>query len=147
MLARTALYNFTDALVAASATTDALFEAISFRNLRKPVDEQIKVVRVEVFDGRMTVSPDSKQKEMGIRFEVQFWVTPDDVSQEALDDATDTSFDMARQWFDALHNDQSLTGQVCFADADEFETGAANLGATLRGVTYLYGEVNPIGEV
>lgn len=147
MIARDALYTFIENLIDASTSDDALYEAISFRNHRSDVDAATKVVRVDVIDGLMVVTDESSRKEEGVKFTIQFWVTPDSGSDElaALDDAKDVSFDMARQFFDALHEDQSLGGTVCLADADFFETGVVNMAGSQRGVTYLDGEVNPIG--
>ncbi len=146
MIARNALYTFIEALIDGSELSDALSGAESFRNLRGDVNTAAKIVRVDVLDGVMAVTDEPIQQEQGVGFTIQFWCTPEGTELTDLDDAKDTSFDMARQFFDALHENQSLSGAVCLADADVFETGEANLGATLRGVTYLDGEVNPVGQ-
>lgn len=146
MIARDALYDFIQTLIDGSSSGDALYGAESFRNLRGTVNEAVKVVRVDVLEGLMAVTDEPIRQEQGVAFTVQFWCTPESTELSDLDDAKDTSFDMARQFFDALHENQSLSGSVCMADADVFETGEANLGSSLRGVTYLDGEVNPIGQ-
>jgi hypothetical protein len=147
MIARDALYTFIENLIAGSDPSDALDGAESARNLKLSIDKAQKVVRVDIVDGMMTVSDEEMRQESDVRFTIQFWCTPDAPTGgdelAALDTAKDTSFDMARQFFDALHNDQTLGGTVCIADADYFETGQANIGGGTRGVTYLDGVVNP----
>jgi hypothetical protein len=154
LIARDALYDFTEQLIAASTPDDALFEAVAFKNFRGSVDgtpdaPARKVVRADVIDGEMTEATDASLKDQGVRFTLQFWSTPDPDEADtmaALDDAKDLAYEMARQWKDALTEDRSLGSQVCLADASYFELGEGNLGNVLRGVCYLDGEINPLGQ-
>lgn len=142
MITRNALYAFTEALIDASDSSDPLFEAQSFRNLTSSVDEAAKVVRIECLDGQLTRTDETKREELNVRFTAQFWVTPDSDEQTDLDDATDVSFEMAKQFFRAMADDPGLSNAVCDSYADIFETGFGNLGSARRGVTYLDGLIN-----
>ena len=142
MISRDALYSFTESLINASVLGDALSGAESFRNLRSSVDAATKVVRIECLDGQFCRTDESVRKELNVSFTAQFWVIPDGVEQADMDAATDESFEMARQFFEAMADNPGLSGLVCDAYADVFETGEANLGATRRGVTYLDGLIN-----
>jgi len=148
MISRNALYEAIETLIEDAADDTPLKDALSFRNLRSSVDEADKVVRVEVFTGRHAMTDEDHRKELGVKFTVQCWVTPADDTQEAVDTAVDTSFDMSRVIFEALEG-TSLGGNVCDCsfptdDGDNFETGEANLGTIRRGVTYLDGVINRV---
>ena len=144
MISRDALYTFIENLISESAVDSALDQAQVFRNLRTPVDEATKVVRVECFVGQFGQTDEDKRKELGVLFTVQCWAIPADETQVAMDDATDLSFDMARAIFEGIAADPALDGTVCDCYADEFETGEANLGTIRRGVTYLDGIMNRV---
>lgn len=148
MITRNAIYSFIENLIETSAPDDALYEAISFRTLRASVDEAVKVVRVDCVTGTHNVlSVDGNRKrERNVQTTIQCFMTPD-VNLEpdvAMEEATDVSFAMSQQIFDAMAISPSLNGTVCDAYFEDFETGEANLGATRRGVTYLDGTINRI---
>lgn len=142
MITRDALYSFTENLISGSTGTEPLFDAVSFRNLRTSVDEANKVVRIDVLDGQMCMTEETTREELNVRFTAQFWVVPAGDALADLDDATDESFAMARQFYRAMAANTSLSGLVCDSYADVFETGQANLGSVVRGVTYLDGLIN-----
>lgn len=142
MITRDALYDFTESLITGSDPEDPLYGAESFRNLRGSVDDAQKVVRIDVLEGEMCLTAEPIREELNVRFTAQFWVTPEGDELTDLDDATDESFDMARQFFRAMATDPGLSGGVCDSDASVFETGDANLGTIKRGVTYLDGTIN-----
>lgn len=142
MITRNALYDFVEALIDAAVDGDALFDAVSFRNLRGSVNEAPKVVRVECIAGELNLSAEAKRKELNVEGTVQCWVQPATAEETDLDDAMDAAFDMAQAIHGAIANDPSLSGAVCDAQFREFETGYANLGAARRGVTYLDGVIN-----
>lgn len=143
--AKTALFDTLETFVATLPSGDALFGAVGLRNTRGKV-EVSKVFRVECTSGAMTMSDDECCKEMNVDFTLQFFALPTDESFEALDDAFDLSFQMARSAYDEL-NGKDLDGAVCSVDFPEAEgnyrVGVANLGATQYAATYLMGVVNP----
>lgn len=144
MITRNALYSFVETLIENAADGTPLKDALSFRNLRSSVDEAVKVVRVECFDGQHVMTVEDCRKEANVKFTVQCWVLPETEGDEqaAIDTAVDDSFDMSRTIFEEMAADTSLGGLVCDSYADEFETGEANLGTVNRGVTYLDGTIN-----
>jgi hypothetical protein len=144
VITREALYDFIQTVIDASDVSDALNGAEVFRNLRTSVDEAEKVVRVEVLAGQHCMSEEDVRKEIGVQATIQSWVKPDldaGDEQQAIDDATDLSFEMSREIFRAIAGDPGLDGRVCDSSFEEFETGEANLGGR-RGVTYLDGIIN-----
>jgi hypothetical protein len=145
MISRNALYSFIETIVGAALDGSPLHGAESFRNLRSPVDETTKVIRVECFVGQHVMTTETVRKEANVRFTVQCWVTPESGEQTDIDAAVDESFDMSRILFEAIASDTSLSGGVCDAYCDEFETGEANLGTIRRGVTFLDGLINRAG--
>lgn len=142
MITRDALYTFVEDLISNAVSSSPLDGAVSARNLRTSVDSADKVVRVECFEGSLSVSNDPKFTEQEVKATIQCWVLPAGTEQADLDDATDESFEMARTIFEAIVATPHLDGTVCDAKFSEFETGYANLGATPRGVTYLDGMLN-----
>lgn len=142
MIARDALYTFIESLITAAAPSSALFDAASFRNLRGAVDTAQKVVRVECLEGELVLTDEAARKEMNVRSTIQTYCLPTDLEETSLDDAADTSFEMAREIYEAVAGDPSLNAGVCDAQFREFETGHANLGATRYGVTWLDGIIN-----
>jgi len=144
MISRNALYDFIEDLIDNAAVDSPLDGAQVFRNLKTSIDEAIKVVRVECFDGQHVMTTEDMRKELVVRFTVQCWVIPDLSSgdQLGIDTAVDDSFDMSRVIFEAIAGETSLGGAVCDAYADEFETGEASLGTMMRGVTFLDGIIN-----
>ena len=143
MNSRSALYSFIESLIESSTSGDPLFEAQSARNLRTSVDQATKMVRVECFTGELTLTTEQRRRELMVQSTIQCWVLPEDVNDiTSLDAAVDMSFEMAVQIHDAIANNPDLAAGVCDSQFREFETGHANLGATLRGVTYLDGLIN-----
>ncbi len=141
MITRDALYEFIEDLIDAAGAGTALENAVSARNLRTSTDTE-KIIRVECFAGFHVMTATDKEKEKNVRTTIQSIVTPATVEQEDLDDAVDLSFDMGREIFEAIANDPSLGNLVCDSYFDEFETGPLNIGATVKGATYLDGLIN-----
>lgn len=143
MTPRTALYDFIEALVDSSTVTDALHGSASFRRWTGPVDEAKKVVRVDVGTGNFTLTTRDNEKERNVQFTVQCHVMPDDDTWQEMEAASDLSYAMARQIFDAIAGDNTgLGGFVCDCYGDEFEMGEINIGAARRPCTYLDGTIN-----
>jgi hypothetical protein len=141
MISRDALYDFIEATIAAADSGDALFEAVSFRNLRGQLGAA-KTVRVECIIGFHCRTEEAVRRELNVSATIQCWVLPATTSEIDMDTATDISFDMRKEIFDAIADDPSLSGGVCDSDFQAFETGYANLGSTRHGVTYLDGLIN-----
>lgn len=142
MISRNALYEFIEGLIEAAAVGDALYEAVIYRNIRNSVDQNRKVVRIEVLTGEHCMTSEDMRKELGVEATIQCWVLPEGTGLTDLDAAADASFDMSREIFEAIAGNTSLGGRVCDCDFREFETGHANLATAKRGVTYLDGVIN-----
>lgn len=147
MISRNALYSFLESVITDAPDDSALKDAASFRSLRGSVDESTKVVRCDCFSGRFAKSPDPQCEEIDVDFVVEFYKTPEDAeSLSSQDAAKDLSFEMAKQFYNALTTREGATlgGQVDITEGEEFDTDMASLGGVLRGTTYLYGTINPI---
>lgn len=142
MITRDALYAVIEDEIANSLPADALYQAISYRNLRGPVDAATKVVRVECSTGQHCMTEEDKRKELNVQATIQTYCLPTTTDEADLDDAMDTSFDMSRQIFVRIATDPNLNGSVCDSYFDDFETGYANLVGTRFGCTWLDGLIN-----
>jgi len=150
MISLNALYAFIESLIAAADEETPLKDAVSFRNVRGPVDEAKKVVRCECWQGRRSKAGDDECKETEVKFIVEFYVLPEQPSADLdalarLDAARDESFEMMNVFFEALTDGgagATLNGAVEIAYGDEWENGEANLGTQRRGATYFYGQIN-----
>lgn len=142
MIARNSLYTFIEDLIDNAGTESALYEAMSFRNVRGSIDESTKVVRVECFTGEFVLSTEAKRSEAKVESSIQCYVTPSGLEETDLDAAIDLSFDMAKEIHDAIAGDPGLNGSLCDAQFRNFATGFGNLGATRRGVTEMEGLIN-----
>jgi hypothetical protein len=141
MISRNALFTFIESLIEAAASDDALYEAVSSRNVRAQVTP-VKIVRVDCFVGEHCLTEESHRKELLVKSVIECFARPASTKQADMDDAADISFDMSREIFEAIAESPSLGGAVCDAYFAEFETGTANFGSALHGVTYLDGMIN-----
>lgn len=142
MITRNALYTVIEDLIAAAVPGDALFEAVSYRNLRGAVDTVQKTVRIESFVGQHVMTTENMRKEANVQTTIQTWCLPAGTDDADLDTAMDTAFEMSRELFEGLAANTDLNGAVCDSYFDGFETGYANIGATRYGVTWLDGLIN-----
>ena len=142
MITRDALYTKIESLIEDAVIGDALFDAVSYRNLRGDINTATRIVRIECIIGKMCMTTETKRQELNVESTIQCWVMPSGTEESDLDTAMDASFEMAREIFEGIASDTALGGAVCDAYFDEFETGYANLGAARRGVTYLDGTIN-----
>ncbi len=142
MITRDALYAVIEDAIAGASPGDALEDAVSFRNIRESVDSDTKVVRFECMTGEFAMTTELKRRELNVETTIQCWVTPDENTEESLDEATDLSFEMAWELFNVISTDPGLKGGVCDAFFKDYETGYANMGSLRRGVTYLDGVIN-----
>ena len=145
MIALNALYDFTEALIANSQVGDPLYEAGSARNLREPVNQTAKTVRVDCSQYELAMESDERNRERKVQGTIQLYCLPDDTSLAALDDALIVADEMAWQIFTAMVADPSLSGGVCDAQIQKLRRGTANLGTTLYGGTYLDVLINQAG--
>ncbi len=143
MISRDAIYDYLEPIIDNAVDGDALYGAEIYPNVHTSVDKATKIIRVQCFAGQFVMSEEECRQEANVQTTIQCWVMPASTDDTALDDAMDTSLDMAKDVFTALAGDNTgLGGKVADSYFDEFETGFANLGSTRRGVTYLDGIIN-----
>lgn len=144
MISQDALYDVIEAAIAAAGSSDAIFEAKSFRQLREleSSDAPSKIIRAECTAGFLCRTDADVRKELNVRATIEFIKLPDSTSEEDLDDAKLVSFEMAREIFDILADNPSLSGRVCDNYFDEFEKSIAKFSGVLHGITYLDGMIN-----
>jgi hypothetical protein len=148
---RAALYTLIENAVVAASPSDPLFEASVPRTSRAQVNDA-KVIRVVSGPGRFNFGGETSNRAVQCLFTIQCWVMPTSGSGDHSEDdddreaALDTAMEMAEAIFNALHNNQNLSGAVCLADADDYDAEFASHGGMLKAAAYLDGVINP-GDV
>lgn len=138
MIALNALYAFAETLIDGSSQGDPLFEAVSSRNLRTPVSEADKTVRMDCHQYILDqVAPGrEKERERRVQATVQMFCMPADTSLGALNEALDITDAMVVQFSEAMRADPYLGNGVCDSTIQQIRRGTASMG-TLYAASFI----------
>lgn len=146
MISQDALYTWLGTLIAAADVGTPLKDATLFNNIRSSVDAATKVIRVDCYSGRLTLTTETSREEQDVDFVIQCVVTPEAATesldeQQQIDIAKAAALEMVKVIFRAM----AATGvpSVCQAYGDEFDIGQPDFGSQKRGAAYFYGKINP----